>query len=82
MNRQEIIHQIERLAEKELKILITSKNLKASLILDLGLDSLSIVEFLIAIEDTFGMKYPETLNTNLNSLQDIINYTLKQLSSD
>lgn len=77
MNKLQIVEKIKKLAAKELKIPVNSTALKSSLVLDLGLDSLSVVEFIMAIEETFSIKFPLSAESNLNTLQDVINYTLE-----
>lgn len=41
---------------------------------DLGADSLDIVEFLIAIEDEFGVKVPDGDAENIKTVEDAVKY--------
>lgn len=55
---------------------------EARLIDDLGLDSLDIVEFVIAIEDEFG--FEETLDTDVVGMvtfDDVVNHVERKLRS-
>lgn len=41
---------------------------------DLGLDSLDVVELLVAFEEEFGIKIPPQDAEKLHTVQDVINY--------
>ena len=46
----------------------------ASIIEDLGADSLDVVEMLMAIEENFGVAVPDEEIPNLKTVKDIISY--------
>lgn len=75
MDKKEVEDKIIELAEKEFKIKIDSNSLNSSLIMDLNLDSLSLVELIMSIEETFSINIPEPATSKLGSIQDIVNYT-------
>jgi len=76
MNQNKISEEVIALANHTLKIKIDANSLKASLILDLGADSLNMVELLMAIEEEFSIQFPDSLTEKLNTLQDIIDHTV------
>ncbi len=50
----------------------------ASLIDDLGADSLDIVELVMAMEEDFGMEIPDEDAEKIVTVQDIIDYVKKR----
>ena len=53
----------------------------ASLIDDLGADSLDTVELVIAFEDAFGMEIPEADVERIRTVQDAIEYVRSRTTS-
>lgn len=47
---------------------------EASLIDDLGADSLDLVELVMAMEEEFGVDIPDSEAENIRTVQDAINY--------
>ncbi len=45
----------------------------------LGLDSLSVIEFMFNIEDAFNIKLSNELLENIKTLQDVVNIIDKQV---
>lgn len=80
MKKEEISEKIKSLASQEFKKPIEEIALKANFVIDLGVDSLTIVELLMSIEENFKLTIPDSDNENLNTLEDIINYTTKALN--
>jgi acyl carrier protein len=54
---------------------------EASLIDDLGVDSLSMVEIIYAIEDNFGLSIPEEDSKDLITVGDAVAYVKKALQT-
>lgn len=48
--------------------------LSADLQNDLGADSLDGVELIMAMEDEFGVTFPEDAAVNIRTVEDIVNY--------
>lgn len=46
----------------------------------LGLDSLSVIEFMFNIEDKFGIKLENERMENIKTLQDVVNIIEKNLA--
>ena len=79
LNKSQISTAIIGLARRELKKPINSNSINASLVLELGADSLDIVELIMAIEKEFAINFPDSANKNLNTVEDIINITINLL---
>jgi acyl carrier protein len=60
---------VERLGVEETKVTAT-----ASFIDDLGADSLSTVEFIMALEEEFGIEIPDDAAENILTVQDAVNF--------
>ncbi|HOB36233.1 MAG TPA: acyl carrier protein [Candidatus Avimonas sp.] len=54
--------------------------LSADLQNDLGADSLDGVELIMAMEDEFGVTFPEDTAVNIKTVEDIVNYIESQKS--
>jgi len=60
---------VEHLGVEEAKVTAT-----ASFIDDLGADSLSTVEFIMALEEEFGIEIPDDAAENVLTVQDAVNF--------
>jgi acyl carrier protein len=60
---------VEHLGVEEAKVTAT-----ASFIDDLGSDSLSTVEFIMALEEEFGIEIPDDAAENILTVQDAVNF--------
>jgi len=47
---------------------------EASFVDDLGADSLDLIEFITAAEDTFGIEIPDEDAEKIQTVQDAVNY--------
>ena len=54
---------------------------KASLIDDLGADSLAIVEMIMTMEEEFDIEVPDEDAEQLRTVEDAINYIIKKTQS-
>lgn len=77
MKKKDLEKLIKELASKEFKMPIDKIRLESSLILELGVDSLSMMELIMAIEERLSIKIPDTINNKIDTLQDIINFVAK-----
>ncbi|TFB13552.1 acyl carrier protein [Candidatus Marinimicrobia bacterium MT.SAG.4] len=68
------IEKIKQIISKELEIDEAEVVDSASLIDDLGADSLSVMELMIAFDDEFGVEVPEEDYDKLLTVGDIVNY--------
>ena len=68
------VEKIKQIISKELEIDEAEVVDTASLIDDLGADSLSVMELMIAFDDEFGVEVPEEDYDKLLTVGDIVNY--------
>ena len=68
------VEKIKQIISKELGIKAKEVVDSASLIDDLGADSLSVMELMIAFDDEFGVEVPEEDYDKLLTVGDIVNY--------
>ena len=66
--------KIKQIIAKELEIDEAEVVDNASLIDDLGADSLSVMELMIAFDDEFGVEVPEEDYDKLITVGDLVNY--------
>lgn len=71
---------IERFLEPEKRAALKSAPDSAKMIEDLGLDSLTMVEIVLAVEDTVGMSIDNDDIQKLKTLGDIKNYIKEKVS--
>ena len=68
------VEKIKQIISAELEIDEAEVVDSASLIDDLGADSLSVMELMIAFDDEFGVEVPEEDYEKLLTVGDIVNY--------
>ena len=68
------LEKIKQIISTELEIDEAEVVDSASLIDDLGADSLSVMELMIAFDDEFGVEVPEEDYDKLLTVGDIVNY--------
>ena len=68
------VDKIRQIISTELEIDEAEVVDSASLIDDLGADSLSVMELMIAFDDEFGVEVPEEDYDKLLTVGDIVNY--------
>ncbi|MCH7818530.1 MAG: acyl carrier protein [Candidatus Marinimicrobia bacterium] len=68
------VEKIKQIISKELEIDEAEVVDSASLVDDLGADSLSVMELMIAFDDEFGVEVPEEDYDKLLTVGDIVNY--------
>ncbi|MCH8272276.1 MAG: acyl carrier protein [Candidatus Marinimicrobia bacterium] len=68
------VEKIKQIISKELEIDEAEVVDSASLVDDLGADSLSVMELMIAFDDEFGVEVPEEDYEKLLTVGDIVNY--------
>ena len=66
--------KIREIIANELEVEAAEVADAASLVDDLGADSLSIMELMIAFDDEFGVEVPEEDYDKLNTVGDIVKY--------
>ena len=68
------VEKIKQIISKELEIDEAEVVDSASLVDDLGADSLSVMELMIAFDDEFSVEVPEEDYEKLLTVGDIVNY--------
>ena len=68
------VEKIKQIISKELEIDEAEVVDSASLVDDLGADSLSVMELMIAFDDEFGVEVPEEDYEKLLTVGDIVKY--------
>ncbi len=68
------VEKIKQIISKELEIDEAEVVDTASLVDDLGADSLSVMELMIAFDDEFGVEVPEEDYDKLLTVGDIVTY--------
>lgn len=73
MNKQEIINQLNNISnENNLKIKITEKNINSTF-KELGLDSLSLIDIVMKLEDKFKIILPDEELMKIETIDDLVN---------
>lgn len=73
--------KVKKLISEKLEVDPTDVVPKASLIDDLGADSLAIVEMIMTMEEQFDIEVPDEDAENLRTVEDAINYIIKKTQS-
>ncbi|MFO7860143.1 MAG: acyl carrier protein [Desulfosalsimonas sp.] len=73
--------KVKKLISEKLEVDPADVVPKASLIDDLGADSLAIVEMIMTMEEQFDIEVPDEDAENLRTVEDAINYIIKKTQS-
>ena len=73
MNQEEIFEKVKKIIVEQLGVAETSVTMEASFI-DLGADSLDIVELIMALEEEFDMEIPDEDAEKIVSVSDVVDY--------
>jgi len=76
--KKEIINLIAQTLEVDKKVLKENTNLLA----DLDVESLDLVDLVVAFEDKYGIEIPDQDVKNLQTIGDIINYIEAHAQTD
>ena len=74
MTEQDIFERLRKLIVELLEIEETKVVPEASFMDDLGADSLDLIEFITAAEDTFGIEISDEDAEKLKTVQDAVSY--------
>ena len=69
-----MLERLQKIIKEMLDVDVKEIKPEASIIKDLGADSLDIVELIMAIEEEFGIEIPDENAEKIGTVQDIINY--------
>ena len=79
MNKEEIKEKVISLIADTLEIDKNSINEKSNLVSDLDVESLDLVNLVVALEDENNVKIPDNEIKNLQTVEDIINFVEKNV---
>ncbi len=69
-----MLDKVKEIIANQLGIDVDKIDDSASIVDDLGADSLDVVEMLLSIEETLGVTVPDEDAANLKTVQDIADY--------
>jgi acyl carrier protein len=77
MTEQEIIGGLGEIIEEIAGVPADEVTPSKSFVDDLDIDSLSMVEIAVAAQDKFGVEIPDDQLKDLTTVQDVVNYIIK-----
>ncbi|HIP92561.1 MAG TPA: acyl carrier protein [Thermotoga sp.] len=82
MEKSEILEKIRRMISEKLEIGIDEVREDANIIEDLGADSLDLVDIIMYVEDTFGIRVEDEELEKIRTLEDIVDNIAKKLEGE
>ncbi|HDG61781.1 MAG TPA: acyl carrier protein [Thermotoga sp.] len=79
MERSEILEKVRRMVAEKLGIDLDDVKEDANIIEDLGADSLDLVDIVMYVEDTFGIRVEDEELEKIKTLKDIVDGIAKKL---
>ncbi len=76
MSQEDILAGLAAIVNEVAGIPAESVQMEKSFVDDLDVDSLSMVEVVMACEDKFGVTIPDTEVKNLNTVADAVNFIM------
>ena len=74
MEAEEIFEKVKTVIVEQLGIDEESVKMDSSFLDDLGADSLDIVEFIMALEEEFGLEIPDEDVEKIVTVKDVVEY--------
>ena len=74
METEEIFEKVKTVIVEQLGIDEASVRMESSFLDDLGADSLDIVEFIMALEEEFGIEIPDEDVEKIVTVKDVVEY--------
>jgi acyl carrier protein len=74
METEEIFEKVKTVIVEQLGIDEESVKMDSSFLDDLGADSLDIVEFIMALEEEFGLEIPDKDVEKIVTVKDVVEY--------
>lgn len=72
MNREQLFNRLKEIATSQVKIPVESINEEMIIFQDLGLDSLSIADLILRVEECFGFEFQEEDLGRLKTVGDLL----------
>lgn len=82
MEKSEILEKIRRMISEKLGIGIDEVREDANIIEDLGADSLDLVDIIMYVEDTFGIRVEDEELEKIRTLEDIVDNIARKLEGE
>ena len=82
MERSEILEKVRRMIAEKLGIDLDDVKEEANLIEDLGADSLDLVDIVMYVEDTFGIRVEDEELESIRTLKDIVDGIVRKLEGE
>jgi len=79
MERSEILEKVRRMIAEKLGIDLDDVKEDANIIEDLGADSLDLVDIVMYVEDTFGIRVEDEELEKIKTLKDIVDGIAKKM---
>ena len=79
METEEIFEKVKTVIVEQLGIDEASVRMDSSFLDDLGADSLDIVEFIMALEEEFGIEIPDEDVEKIVTVKDVVEYISKNI---
>jgi len=77
VTNEEILHGIAEIVNEVAGVETSEITLDKSFVDELDIDSLSMVEIAVQVEDRFGVKVPDDVLANLKTVGDAVDYVAK-----
>ena len=74
METEEIFEKVKTVIVEQLGIDESSVRMESSFLDDLGADSLDMVEFIMALEEEFGLEIPDEDVEKIVTVKDVVEY--------
>ena len=74
METEEIFEKVKTVIVEQLGIDEANVRMESSFLDDLGADSLDIVEFIMALEEEFGLEIPDEDVEKIVTVKDVVKY--------
>ena len=74
METEEIFEKVKTVIVEQLGIDESSVRMESSFLDDLGADTLDIVEFIMALEEEFGLEIPDEDVEKIVTVKDVVEY--------
>jgi acyl carrier protein len=81
MNRQEIFEKVKKILMEKLSVNETDIKEDSSLVDDLGVDSLDLVELLMKFEEEFKVEISEEESQKILTVKDIVDFIEEKTKS-
>lgn len=72
MNREQVFNRLKEIATSQVKIPVERINEEMIIFQDLGLDSLSIADLILRVEECFGFEFQEEDLGRLKTVGDLL----------